>query len=56
MVQSLHGGREEGKRHLAGDTARAANADEARDQRHEARDLNDVVAEHTVELRLLKKA
>tara|TARA_B110000908_G_scaffold172687_1_gene241990 strand:+ start:1251 stop:1544 length:294 start_codon:yes stop_codon:yes gene_type:complete len=47
---------EAGERRLAGDTARAANADEARDQRREARDLNDVVAEQPVELRLLKKA
>jgi transposase len=47
---------EAGERRLAGDTARAASADEARDQRREARDLNDVVAEQTIELRLLKKA
>ena len=36
---------EAGKRRLAGDTARAANADEVKDLRREARDLKEVVAE-----------
>ena len=47
---------EAGKRRLAGDTARAATTDEVKDLRHEARDLKEVVAEQTLELRLLKKA
>jgi len=46
---------EAGKRRLAGDTARAANTDEVRDLRKEARDLKEVVAEQTLEMRLLKK-
>jgi transposase len=46
---------EAGKRRLAGDTARAANTDEVKDLRREARDLKEVVAEQTLELRLLKK-
>ncbi len=47
---------EAGRRRLAGDTARAANTDEVKDLRREARDLKEVVAEQTLELRLLKKA
>jgi transposase len=47
---------EAGKRRLAGDTARAANSDEVRDLRREARDLKEVVAEQTLEMRLLKKS
>jgi transposase len=46
----------QGKRCLAGDTARAANTDEVKDLRREARDLKEVVAEQTLELRLLKKS
>ena len=46
---------EAGKKRLAGDTARAANTDEVKDLRREARDLKEVVAEQTLELRLLKK-
>ncbi|NOX94104.1 MAG: IS3 family transposase [Alphaproteobacteria bacterium] len=46
---------EAGKRRLAGDTARAATTDEVKDLRREARDLKEVVAEQTLELRLLKK-
>ncbi|WP_138069759.1 IS3 family transposase [Sulfitobacter sp. EhC04] len=46
---------EAGKRRLAGDTARAANTDEVKDLRREARDLKEVVAKQTLELRLLKK-
>jgi len=47
---------EAGKRRLAGDTARAANTDEVKYLRREARDLKEVVAEQTLELRLLKKS
>ena len=47
---------EAGKRRLAGDTARAANTDEVKDLRREARDLKEVVAEQTLELRILKKS
>ena len=47
---------EAGKKRLAGDTAQAANTDEVKDLRREARDLKAVVAEQTLELRLLKKA
>ena len=47
---------EAGKRRLAGDTARAATSDEVKDLRREARDLKEVVAEQTLELRLLKKS
>ena len=47
---------EAGKKRLAGDTARAATTDEVRDLRREARDLKEVVAEQTLELRLLKKS
>ena len=48
---------EAGKRRLAGDTARAAaTSDEVKDLRRESRDLKEVVAEQTLELRLLKKS
>ncbi len=47
---------EAGKKRLAGDTARAANTDEGKDLRREARDLKEVVAEQTLELRWLKKS
>ena len=46
---------EAGKRRFAGDTARAENTNEVKDLRREARDLKEVVAEQTLELRLLKK-
>ena len=46
---------EAGKKRLAGDTARAATTDEVKALRREARDLKEVVAEQTLELRLLKK-
>ncbi len=39
-----------------GDTARAATCDEVKLLREEARDLKEVVAEQTLELRLLKKS
>ncbi len=47
---------EAGKKRLAGDTARAANTDEVKELRREAKDLKEVVTEQTLELRLLKKA
>ena len=47
---------EAGKLRLAGDTARAASTGEVKDLRREARELKEVVAEQTLELRLLKKA
>ena len=47
---------EAGKRRLSGDTARAATSDEVKDLRKESRDLKEVVAEQTLELRLLKKS
>ena len=47
---------EAGKRRLAGDRSRAANTDEVRDLRREARDLKEVVAEQMLEMRLLKKS
>ena len=46
---------EAGKRRLAGDTARAATTDEVKALRQEAHALKEVVAEQTLELRLLKK-
>ncbi len=46
---------EAGKKRLAGDTARAANAVEVKELRREAKDLKEVVAEQALELRLLKK-
>ena len=45
---------EAGKKRLAGDIARAATTDEVKDLRREARDLKEVVAEQTLELRLLQ--
>ena len=47
---------EAGKKRLAGDTARAATSDEVKDLRREARALKEVVAELTLENRLLKKS
>jgi transposase len=46
---------EAGKKRLAGDTARAATTDEVKYLRREARDLKEVVAEQTLELRILKR-
>ena len=46
---------EAGKKRLSGDTAREATSSEVKDLRKEARDLKEVVAEQTLELRLLKK-
>ena len=47
---------EAGKRHLAGDTTSAASTVEVKDLRREARDLQEVVAEQALELRLIKKS
>jgi len=47
---------EAGKRRLAGDTVRAANNEEVTELRREGRDLKEVVAELTLENRLLKKS
>jgi transposase len=46
---------EAGKRRLARDTARSATTGEVSTLRREARELKEVVAEQTLELRLLKK-
>ena len=47
---------EAGKKRLAGDTAREASSGEVKDLRQEARALKEVVAEQTLEIRLLKKS
>ena len=47
---------EAGKQRLAGDTARAATTDEVKDLRRESRVLKEIVAEQTLDLRLLKKS
>ena len=47
---------EAGKKRLAGDTARAATSDEVEDLRREANALTEVVAELTLENRVLKKS
>jgi transposase len=47
---------EAGKKRLAGDTARAATTDEVKDLRREANALKEVVAELTLENRVLKKS
>jgi len=47
---------EAGKKRLAGDTARAATSDEVNDLRREATALKEVVADLTLENRLLKKS
>ena len=47
---------EAGRKRLAGDTAREANTGEVQGLRREARDLQEVVAEQALELRLLKKS
>ena len=44
------------KRWLAGDTARAATSDEVKHLRREAQALKEVVADLTLENRLLKKS
>ena len=47
---------EAGKRRLAGDTVRAPTSDEVKDLRREAQALKEVVADLTLENRLLKKS
>ena len=47
---------ETGKQRLAGDAVRGTTSDEVKDLRREARDLKEVVAEQTLEIRLLKKS
>ena len=47
---------EAGKKRLAGDAVRQANSTEVKALRAEARDLKEVVAEQTLELRLLKQS
>ena len=47
---------EAGKKRLAGDTTRQATSTEVTGLKREARDLKEVVAEQTLELRLLKKS
>ena len=47
---------EAGKRRLAGDTAREATSDEVKGLRREAAALKEVVADLTLENRLLKKS
>ena len=47
---------EAGKKRLAGDAARQATSPEVKDLRREASDLKEVVAELTLENRLLKKS
>jgi len=47
---------EAGKKRLSGDTSRSASTTEVKGLRREARELKEVVAEQTLELRLLKKS
>jgi len=47
---------EAGKKRLAGDTARQATTGEVKELRQEARDLKELVADLTLENRLLKKS
>ena len=47
---------EAGKRRLAGDTERQANTGEVKGLRHEMGDLKELVADLTLENRLLKKS
>ncbi len=44
------------KRRLAGEMALTATTDEVKDLRRDARDLKEIVAEQTLQLRLLKKS
>ena len=53
LVEGLPRGRQEA---AGGDTARAATSDEVKDLRREASALKEVVAELTLENRLLKKS
>jgi transposase len=47
---------EAGKKRLTGDIVRQANTSEVTDMRRETRNLKEMVAEQTRELRLLKKS
>jgi transposase len=47
---------EAGKKRLAGDTTRAATSDEVKALRREAQSLKEIVADLTLENRLLKKS
>ena len=47
---------EAGKKRLAGDTARQANTGEVKTLKREMRDMKELVAESSLENRLLKKA
>jgi transposase len=47
---------EAGKKRLSGDTERQATSDEVKDLRHEMGALKELVADLTVENRLLKKS
>jgi transposase len=47
---------EAGKKRLAGDTGRQATAGEVKDLKREMRDMKELVAELSLENRLLKKA
>ncbi len=47
---------EAGKKRLAGDIVRQANTSEVKGLRSEARNMKEVIAEQTLELRLLKKS
>ena len=47
---------EAGKKRLAGDTTRAATSDEVKALRREAQSLKEVVADLTLENRLVKKS
>ena len=53
LVEGLPGG---GKQRLVGDTALAATSDEVNDLRREAMALKEVVADLTLENRVLKKS
>jgi hypothetical protein len=56
VLRLVQGVPEAGKRRLAGDTARAATPGEVKDLRREATALKEVVADLTLENRLLKKS
>ena len=45
-----------GKKRLAGDTAREASSEEVKELRREARQLKEIIAEQSLEIRLLKKS
>ena len=47
---------EAGKKRLSGDTARQATTSEVTELKHEMRDLKEVVADLTLENRILKKS